>query len=59
MKTLATINTPHGKGTIEEIYVSELGFLMIRVNLGKRWMSFNLGQHDLNNNVFTKVLDKK
>jgi hypothetical protein len=48
------INTPKGVGEIETVCISELGFLMIRVYYeDKTYVSYNLGKHDVNENVFT------
>jgi len=39
-----TINTPNGKGIIEKMYKSELGFFMVKVlNSNKTFTTFNLG----------------
>lgn len=60
MKQQIKINTPNGVGVIEDISVSELGFLMLKVyfenEVEKRWVSYNLGIHDVNDNMFTKEL---
>jgi len=51
------INTPKGVGQVDEIYVSELGFLMIRVYYTNgTYMSYNLGKHDVDENLFTDKL---
>ena len=51
------ISTPKGVGEIEKIYVSELGFLMMRVYYDNgTYVSYNLGKHDVNENVFTNKL---
>ena len=53
------INTPKGVGQVDEIYVSELGFLMIRVYYTNgTYMSYNFGKHDVNNNIFTNKILK-
>jgi len=53
------VNTPRGVGEIENVYVSELGFLMIRVYYENgTYTSYNLGKHDINENIFTdKILE--
>lgn len=58
MKKKVEINTPHGTGIIEDIWVSELGFLMVKVYLvgQARWISFNLATHDADNNIFTNAI---
>ena len=51
------INTPKGVGEIEKIYVSELGFLMVRVSYENgTYVSYNLGEHDVDENMFTDKL---
>ena len=51
------INTPKGVGQVDEIYVSELGFLMIRVYYTNgTYMSYNLGKHNVDENLFTDKL---
>ncbi len=58
MKQKVNIITPKGIGSIENMYVTELGFLMIRVYISEdtRWISYNLGKHDVNNNFFLKII---
>lgn len=57
-KTGVTIKTPDGLGIIEGMWISELGFLMLRVYIidENRWISYNLGIHDTNNNVFNNLV---
>ena len=39
------INTPNGKGELTKIYLSELGYLMIKIeNKDKTFTSYNLGK---------------
>ena len=39
------INTPNGQGELKVLYLSELGFLMVRVeNDDKTFTSYNLGK---------------
>jgi hypothetical protein len=38
------IKTPKGEGTIKETYISELGFLMLRVKMGDKFKTYNLGK---------------
>lgn len=48
------INTPKGIGEIENIYVSDLGFLMIRVGYEDgTYTTYNFGVHNINKNIFT------
>ena len=38
-------NTPNGKGELTKIYLSELGYLMIKIENGdKTFTSYNLGK---------------
>ena len=40
-----TINTPNGVGELTKIYLSELGYLMIKIENGdKTFTSYNLGK---------------
>jgi len=53
------INTPSGLGELEKIYISDLGFLMIRIdNMDGSFTTYNLGKHDVENNMFTKEIMK-
>lgn len=58
MKGKVEIKTPNGNGLIEEIYVSELGFLMVRVKRvdNQSWTTYNLGIHNPTDNIFTNAL---
>jgi hypothetical protein len=39
------LNTPNGKGELTKIYLSELGYLMIKIENGdKTFTSYNLGK---------------
>ena len=39
------INTPKGKGELKHIYLSELGYLMVKVeNKNKTFTTYNLGK---------------
>ena len=54
------IETPKGIGKLDKIYVSELGFLMIKFVFDDgTFTGYNLGKHDPNNNIFTKELIKQ
>lgn len=61
MKKRVTIQTPNGEGLIEDIFISELGHLMIRVyfSTNKRWISYNLGYHNPMDNFFTNIIIEK
>lgn len=53
-----TINTPSGKAEVENVFISELGFLMLKVYLPEQkvWTTYNIGVHDENNNIFTNSI---
>jgi hypothetical protein len=51
------INTPKGVGQIENLYVSDLGFLMLRIdNLDGTFTTYNMGKHDPSNNIFSNEI---
>jgi hypothetical protein len=53
------IETPKGLGELEKVYISELGFLMLRIdNLDGTYTTYNLGKHSTSNNIFSKELLK-
>ena len=53
------IETPKGLGELEKVYISELGFLMLRIdNLDGTYTTYNLGKHDPSNNIFKKEIIK-
>jgi hypothetical protein len=53
------IETPKGIGRLHNIYVSELGFLMIKIEFENGTFSgYNLGKYNPENNIFTKELFK-
>ena len=59
INNLPIIETPKGLGEIEKVYISELGFLMLRiVNLNGTYTTYNLGKHDPSNNIFSKEILK-
>ena len=51
--------TPKGLGTVEKIYVSELGYLMLRIYFENgTFTTYNLGIHNPENNMFTdKIME--
>ena len=54
-----TIETPKGFGEINKIYVSELGYLMLRIYFENgTFTTYNLGKHDPENNMFTDKIMK-
>ena len=59
MKNDVLINTPKGIGKLEKIYVSELGFLMVKVAFNNgTYTGYNLGKHNPEENIFTKEIFK-
>ena len=51
------ISTPMGFGNLDRIYVSELGYLMIRIdNLDGSFTTYNFGKHNPDDNIFTNQL---
>jgi hypothetical protein len=57
LNNLPAINTPKGVGQIEKLYVSELGFLMVRVYFDNgTYTTYNMGKHDIQNNLITNQL---
>lgn len=58
-KETIRIDTKHGIGVIDELWISELGFLMIKINYGNRWISFNMGKFNEEDNIFTNELKKQ
>ena len=59
MKDSVLIETPKGLGTVDKIYVSELGYLMLRIYFENgTFTTYNLGKHDPENNMFTNKIMK-
>jgi len=53
------IETPKGIGKLHNIYVSELGFLMVKIEFENgTYTGYNLGKHDPQKNIITKELFK-
>jgi hypothetical protein len=53
------IETPKGVGKLDNIYVSELGFLMVKIAFEDgTYTGYNLGKHNPIENIFTKELFK-
>jgi len=60
MKIKPTIKFQKNTGIIDEIYVSELNFLMIRIdNNNGTYSTWNCGQYNPEENIFTNILSKK
>ena len=54
-----TVKTPKGIGELDNIYISELGFLMIKIHFDNgTFMTYNLGNYDIEDNIFTKEILK-
>jgi hypothetical protein len=53
------LETPKGIAELEKLYVSELGFLMLKIYFQNgTYTTYNLGKHNPNDNLFTKELFK-
>jgi len=53
------IKTPKGVGKLDRMYVSDLGFLMIKIAFEDgTFTGYNLGKHNPSDNFFTKELFK-
>lgn len=53
------IETPKGFGKLHQIYVSDLGFLIVKVAFDDgTFTGYNLGKHHPSDNFFTKELFK-
>jgi len=49
--------TPEGLGEVDKLYVSQLGFLMLRISFENgTFITYNLGIHDSEDNIFTDKL---
>jgi hypothetical protein len=59
MKDPVLIETLKGLGTVDKIYVSELGYLMLRIYFENgTFTTYNLGKHEPKNNMFTDKIMK-
>jgi hypothetical protein len=48
------IQTPKGVGELNKIYISELGFLMLKISFDNgTFITYNLGKHNIEDNIFT------
>ena len=53
------IETPKGVGKLDKLYVSDLGFLMIKIAFDDgTYTGYNLGKHNPSDNAFTKEISK-
>lgn len=59
MTKMVMTQTPKGLGEVDKIYVSELGYLMLKVSFENgTFTTYNLGKHDPENNMFTdKIME--
>jgi hypothetical protein len=59
MTKMVMTQTPKGLGEVDKIYVSELGYLMLRVSFENgTFTTYNLGKHNPENNMFTdKIME--
>lgn len=59
LNNLPIIETPKGLGELEKTYISELGYLMFRINnMDGTFTTYNLGKHHSLNNIFSKEILK-
>ena len=57
MTKMVITQTPKGLGAVDKIYVSELGYLMLRIYFENgTFTTYNLGKHDPENNMFTNKI---
>lgn len=53
------IKTPKGVGKLDRMYVSDLGFLMVKIAFEDgTFTGYNLGKHEPTDNMFTKEIFK-
>jgi hypothetical protein len=54
-----TILTTKGMGEVDDIYISGLGYLMVRVSFENgTYVTYNLGMHDIEDNILTNEILK-
>jgi hypothetical protein len=57
MVTNLSIETPKGVGEVDKIYLSELGYFMLKLSFKNgTFITYNLGKHDPENNMFTNKI---
>ena len=57
MTKMVMTQTPKGLGEVDKIYVSELGYLMLKVSFENgTFTTYNLGKHDPENNIFANKI---
>lgn len=53
------VKTPKGFGNVDNLYISELGFLMVKIAFEDgTFIGYNLGKHNPEDNFFTKEILK-
>lgn len=52
------VKTPDGEGELNKIFISELGFLMLKVYFPeqKKFINYNAGEYDVDNNLFNYLI---
>lgn len=60
MKKDVEIQTPSGEGVVKDIWVSELGYLMVKVLLKEdnTFINYNIGTFNSDDNIFTESIKK-
>ena len=60
MKKKVTLVTDSGEGVFEEMWISELDFLMIKIYYPKegKWISYNLGKHVPGEDIISTTIKK-
>ena len=54
------IQTPKGVGELNKIYISELGFLMLKISFDNgTFITYNLGKHNPEKNFITEEIFKQ
>jgi hypothetical protein len=52
-----SILTPKGYGKVDRIFLSELGFFMLKISFENgTFTTYNLGKHNIDDNIFTNEL---
>jgi hypothetical protein len=61
MKKQVPIKTEAGEGFLEEFWISELNFLMMKVYypIEKKWISYNLGKYNPDEGLFSKLIERE
>ncbi len=60
LNNLPIIETPKGLGELEKTYISDLGYLMVRINnMDGTFTTYNLGNHNVEKNFISEEIFKK